>query len=497
MNEQGITKNQILSELSKSPHGKLTEYVRVGKLAAMQEPEFLAHLISWDSQKGQIRDAKVAIPVVSLSVPGFPEELAENSLAHLGLLGPRELVRASRFALELRLPGNMRKVRRLIERYLRDREAHFGRWQRTAVQHRNSLKELYSLAHVKPNSFADSILFKGERPKGSVFAAIAELKNMSPIEAAGTIMEYKIPFLIAMGALGEKAKNTDLVLALLDRMTPTEVVTNTKMLERLGVKDNPALRGAFKAALERASKSTKNVLKTTRAAEAIDDEELKANLRGLQEKQIQTLGGVDGNWLVLGDKSGSMSAAIELAREISATLAKMVKGKVYLVFFDTTPQAIDVTGLSLDAIKAKTKYVRAGGGTSIGSGLRYALDNKLEIDGIAIVSDGGENSGTRFHEVYRQYSTFAGKDVPVYLYQTRGDYPSLITNMQTAGIELQTFDMMNGVDYYSLPNTVATMRTNRYSLLDEVMATKLLTLDDVFKSSAVATNMAETMAVTA
>lgn len=479
--EKGLTKNQILSELSKSPHGVLKEYVTVGKQATTQDPEFMAHLIAWDRQKGQVRDAKVALPIVSLSVPTFDAELAENSLAHLALLGPRELVRAFRFALELRLPGKMRSVRRVVEHYLREREANWPKWERLAIQHKNTLKELYALAHVKPAPRQNGILFKGERPAGSLFEVVASLGNMSASEAAGTIVDRKIPFLIAMGALGTKAKDTDLVLALIDRMSPTELVTNTKLLERLGIKTNPVLRGAFEKALEKASKSKQNVLKTTRAVEAIDDEDLKDKLRGVQDKQIQALSGIEGNWLVLGDKSGSMSTAIDLAKEVAATLAKMVKGKVWLVFFNTSPQAIDVTGLALDEIKKATRHIRAEGGTSIGCGLQRALENKDEIDGIAIVSDGGDNHSPYFHDVYPKYAKWAGKEVPVYLYHCDGESNALTGYMERAKIDMQVFDLGSGVDYYSLPNMVKTMRTNRYSLVDEVMSSKLLKLTDVFK----------------
>jgi hypothetical protein len=485
--ETGLTKNQILSELSKSPHGKLNEYVAVGQKAAMQEPEFLAHLIAWDRIKGAIRDAKVALPVVSLSRLGFPDELAENSLAHMGMLGPREFLRAFRFATELRIPGRMR-VRRLIEAYLRETEASYPKWERLAVQHRGTLKELYGLGHVKPSGKADSILFKGERPSGSVFEAIAGLKDMTPQEAAGTIMERRIPFLIAMGALGAKAKEPDLVLALIDRMSPTELVTNTKMLEKLGIKTNPALRGAYEQALTKASKSKKNVLKTTRAAEAIEDVDLKEKLRGLQEKQLAS-SGVEGNWLVLGDKSGSMEKAIESARQVAAVLAKMVKGKVWLVFFNDSPQTIDVTGASLDTIKKATEYIKAGGSTSIGCGLKRMLESNEEVDGIAIVSDAAENTAPLFPDVYKQYCEKIGKEVPVYLFRCKDAYPGhpatrdLKRYMGAAGYDLQEFDIQGGLDFYSLPNLVQTMRTNRYSLIDEVMATPLLTLGDVFKKT--------------
>ncbi len=37
--ETGITKNRIIAELARSPHGKLTEYVSIGQQAAKAEPE--------------------------------------------------------------------------------------------------------------------------------------------------------------------------------------------------------------------------------------------------------------------------------------------------------------------------------------------------------------------------------------------------------------------------------------------------------------------------
>lgn len=481
MAEAGLTRNQILSQLSKSPHGNLEEYIPVGQKAAQQEPEFLAHLVAWDRTNGQIRDAKVALPVVSLTVPTLHEDFIQNALAHIGLLGPREMLRAYRFALQVRPAGRMRKIRGIVELYLRDKENDRRNWNKLAIQHRKTLKEMYAVAHIKPSADADAILFKGERPAGSVFDVVARLKDMSPMEAASEIVTRKIPFLIAMGALGQKAKDTDLVLALIGRMSPTELVTNTKMLEKLGVKDNPALRGAFEEALKKAASSKKNVLKTTRAAEAIEDEGLKQKLRGLQDKQLQSMG-VEGNWLVLADCSGSMERAIEISRHVSATLAKMVKGRVWLVFFNTAPHTIDVTGAPLDVIQKATQYIRANGGTSIGCGLQRMLDSKEEIDGIAIVSDGDENTAPIFSQVYPKYAAFAGKEPTVYLYHCGSKHPGLTVSMQRAGIDMQVFDIAEGVDYYSVVNLVQTMRTNRYSLVDEVMSTKLLTLADVFES---------------
>lgn len=489
--EKGLTKNQILSELSRSPHGKLAEYVPVGQSAARQEPEFLAHLIAWDAKNGQIRDAKAALPIVSLTEPKYPDGLVDNSLAHLALLSPRELLKAYRFMLGIKATDKKRSrlVTRLVKSKLSDLEKDWNVWQRVAVVHRAVLRELYALTHTKPSTDkVNTVLFgrlldktKAEMPKNSLFEKIANLKSMSPAEAAGTILEYRLPFLIVSGALGNKLKEPELVLALIKRMTAPELINNTKMLEKLGIKDNPALKGAYDEALQKAQSSKKNILKATKAAEQMTDNTLKQKLQAVQEKQLQSVA-VDGNWLVLGDKSGSMSQAIDTAREVAATLAKMVKGKVWLVFFDTSAQTIDVTGATLDTIKKATQYIYANGGTSIGCGLERMLAAKEELDGIAIVSDGGDNTAPYFHQAYKKYSAWVGKDVPVYLYHLNGEANHLSEFCKREAIDLQVFELGGQkIDFYSLPNLVSTMRTNRYSLIDEIMSTRLLTLDEVLK----------------
>ena len=134
--ETGLTKNAIISQLSRSAHGALAEYIPIATDATKESPEFMAHLIAWDRTNGQIRDAKVALPIVSLSVAGFPAELADNSLAHLTMLNPRELLRAYHFALDTKLPLRMRSLRRLIETYLRSKEANVPRFERLALTHR-------------------------------------------------------------------------------------------------------------------------------------------------------------------------------------------------------------------------------------------------------------------------------------------------------------------------------------------------------------------------
>lgn len=525
----------LLSALMKSPHGKLAEYLSVcGKFSTV-DPDLFAHTIAYNHVKGQVRDAKVALPVIQLiglkANPFDDKTLApysENALAHLADLRPREFLRALEFAKDIKAP--IRLLRRLTERYLIDLEKDRREWNRTALQHRGTLRALYAKwAFTAPGraktkadwTYEKAVLF-GDAPAGTVFAKLKTLKDMAPEEIAGTIAQYQIPFLIAHGALGAKAKEPDVVLALIARMSSTELVTNMKWLEKMGVKTVPVLRAALAEALEKAGasrKAPKATFKTTTAAEALgDDDVLAGKLRVLQEKQIEKLATIDGDWLVLGDKSGSMEKAIETARMVAATLARMVKGKVHLVFFDNSPRYFDATGKTYEELQAITQGITANGWTSIGCGLEYCRERRLEVDGIAIVGDGCENHSPTFASAYHYYDRQFEARPTVYFYQTATSFPDWAIGQhglaavqrqadneiaefkrscQQEKIDLQTFDLTGGTDYYAMPNLAATMRVQRYSLLDEILGTKLRTLDEVLDRTAGMPVLAQRPLVTA
>lgn len=493
MSESGLSRNQIFVELAKSEHGDLKEYVPVGYAAAREHPDFLAHLLVWNKDKGQVRDTKAALPVIALMNQNLDEEFVENALACLTLLNPRDMLRAYRFVLETRPKNRMTTIKRTLVTRFHLQEKNWPKWERTMLQHRDTLRELFALLSYPPvDKRTDACVFrrKGTEklayPPGGLFELVAGLKNMSPKEAAGMILTKKLPFLPVFQALNNKAEDPDLILALIKSMTATELVTNMKRLKRMGVKTNSALRGALEEALNKSGSSTSNVLKATTAAENVGDEDLAADLNKLQVAQTKKFSNVQGNWAVLGDRSPSMSRAVELAKEVAAVLTSMVKGKVHLVFFDSFPQVVDVTGCDLSMIKKATRHIAAGGsGTSIGCGLRSLQERKEVVDGIAIVSDGGQNTAPSFPDVYRSYSKMVDKEVPVYLFLTEGDEPTRFTlPMEAAGFDMQIFDLRKKtVDAYSIPNLVQSMRTNRYSLVDEIMETRLLKLGDMLKQS--------------
>lgn len=483
MEKSTISRNQLVNQIIQIEHGNLDNFLKTGLIAAKDEPELFAHLIAWNEKKGEIRDSKLALPIIALRGES-DKELFENAIAHLCLLDPRNLVRAIEFNKKIKniTPPSGAMLKYAVKEYLKIREANKGWWTRTALQHRKSLKALYALYHVKPNRFAQDVLFDRKKPKGSVFEALANLKNMNPLEAAGTILHYKIPFIVAVGAVGGIKNNTDIILALIEQTSGNELINSTGMFSRLGVFQNPVLKVAFDQAVERAKKDKRTTTyKANKAVEKITDKKAIKKIQEVHEEKLEQLGTIDGSWLVLVDRSGSMRQAIEIGKFVGASIAERVKDSVYLVFFDTSPTKYDITGKSLDEIKEMTKRVMPGGATSISCGLDMMLQNNIAVNGIAIVSDGGENRSPLFADVYKKYVNKIGIEPTVYLLHVPGDPDDFSRYCKERDVQVQKLDVSR-VDYYAIPNLIKTLRSNMYSLVDEMMNIPLLKFSDVFKN---------------
>lgn len=498
--ESTFRRTHLITAIASSTHGDLAAYADVTRQAAKNDPEFLAHFIAWNEKHGKQRDPKLALPVVSLERGVLPGALEENSWAHLLAQSPRDLLRAYRFAGTL--DGSKRsKFRSMIVSYLNAREDNWHWWERTALQHRSSVKGLYALCHVKSPKAIKDILFEGQYPANTVFASVKNLPNMTPTEAAGTIIEQKIPFLIARGALGKKMSDPTVLMALIGAMSPTELVTNMKSLEKLGVKNFPETRAALEAAIGKVATSKKQVMKTSVAAKAVSDTDIAAKLQAAQERQLKNVG-IDGDWLVFGDNSGSMERAIEATKFVAGTMAGAVKGNIHLVFGNVQPRYFNATGKTLADIEGETKLVEAGGGTALGCGLDYLLQKGILVQGIVLVTDGEENSTPAFAGTYRKYVEKLGIEPTVYLvlvdngggylsgtyYAYRyNDCSAFLKSLAENSIYAEAMDCRGGkIDYHSFPNLLATMRTGRYGLADEIMEAPLLTLAEVLKPRRVA-----------
>lgn len=506
MTETSRDRSALLGTLIKVKHRKLEGYVDDVLPGAVSDPELFAHIIAWNDANGKVRDTKVAFPVLALRTGAMDDrELTENVFAHLAKLGPRELVRAYAFNSKLsRMAvdevGTIRNGQRgllqdVIQGYLRERESNKNWWSAAVVRNRTAMKTLYAVSHLKPSARAQKVLFKRNYAGEPVFEGIRRLGSMTPLEAGGFILRNKIPFTVALGT-GVKLDDPSVLLAIVQSMTGAELITATAQLNKLKSFKLGSVQEAYKEAVGKVSKDKRvSVGKVSRAIGAAgqsiqpDMASPIEQLVKLKEKAAQAAGPIKGDWLILADRSQSMGIAVKQAVRISALLAHRVEGKVHLVFFNDVPQAFDVTGKTLDQIEHDTRHVTDSGTTSIGCGLRYLADKKIGVDGIVLVSDGGENRAPWFHEEYKKLDP-APALIYLKLFSDLDRHykvaPGTVSDqfgihLQGHGITYQAWNLGEGVDDYALENIVAVIKPGTFGMLDTIMETPLVLLRDVFK----------------
>lgn len=495
MEREAFNKLQLVNSLIKIAHSEPSEpkdktekgriesthkaYTNIGLSVVNVDPYLYAHIIAWNHKNGKLFSSKLAFPVISLR--GNPE-FSENAIAHLTLLDPRKLIRAYNYSKHLTslgnpIKGDKRKVLQwAIQKYIEIREKDRKWWDSCVVQNRKAMKALYTVSHKKPSRYAQSVLFDNQYPKVSVFEIIRNLKNMSSKEAAGHIINHKIPLTIATGAVSS-IKNNDIILALLEGISGNELLNNTKRFEKLGVLQDTTLKAAFEEAIERAKKDKRvNTYKASKAKEVIKDKKLSNKIMSVQKEREKKEKGIEGNWSVLGDCSWSMKESIEIARKVASLVASAVKGKVYLIFFNTAPKFFDVSGMSYDDIFQKTQFIIPYGGTSIGCGLDYLLQKEIIINGIVIASDGGDNTVPMFDPTYKKYTNKFNINPTVYHIWVPGD-PNRLGSLDY----IEKIDASRGFDEYVFPNLTNILKANRYQLMDDILDTPLLTFKQVFK----------------
>jgi hypothetical protein len=215
-----------------------------------------------------------------------------------------------------------RSMRTEIERYLRERESSPDGFDRAAMIARKSLKRLYAGLHIQPSPRAQAVLFSGTPPAGSLADAVKQIRSAAtPAEQARMIAQYRLPYRVAVSVIREISPTV--LAALIDVMTPQEVINNLASLKKRGAMDNPDIKGLIEAKLE-AAKTDKRVsaYKAKVAAEAADAAgDLARALDDITETQIRATGSISRPTALLIDKSGSMEIAIEVGRQLGAMIS--------------------------------------------------------------------------------------------------------------------------------------------------------------------------------
>lgn len=346
-----------------------------------------------------------------------------------------------------------RSLRTEVERYLREREADEARFDKMAISAHKSLKRLYAGLRIQPSARAQALLFDDKPPEGSAAFAVKQIaRAATPADQARAIVEYRIPYRVASSVIRQMSPMV--IAALIEVMTPQEVINNVASLKRRGAMDNPDLKRLIEAKLA-AAKSDKRVsaYKAKVAVEAAGATgELAEALDQVTDAQIKAKGAITRPTALLIDKSGSMNIAIEVGRQLGALVSAISKAELFAYAFDTVAYPVAAKGNTLADWEKALAGINAGGGTSCGVALARMRGQKQRVEQIVIVTDEAENTAPLFKQEYLAYADAVGVRPAVIIVKIGQAAAVLEAACAQLGVAPQVFEFRG--DYYALPNVI-------------------------------------------
>jgi len=460
----------MLNSLLTTPHRKLQEFAETHNIILELDPIFYGHLAVWYQRNGDVRDHKEVF-IGNLLTSNLTEH-RDAGFVMLQEFPPYEVARIVDFMKQQK--GKMpRSARTAVTRYLKKRERTPEFFDRAALRGRKAIKHLYATLHIKPSDRVNQILFKDQPPEDSLAFKLKQLAKASdPTEQAQQIVEHKIPYTIAIGAV--KQVTPAVLVALINSMSPQEVINNLKSLKQRGAMDNPEVKALIDQKLEQATTDSRvSALKSRVAADVTQlDEETAAKLEKVMDEQMKKRGKITKPTALLVDKSGSMDKAIEVGKQIAALLSGVTEGDLFVYAFDTIPYAVKAKGSTLSDWEKAFNHIIAGGGTSIGSPVEAMRLKKQVVEQFILVTDEGDNSSPYFHTAYEAYCQTLKVKPNVVIVKVGYASNYVETQLKHQSAQVDTLEFKG--DYYSLPNLIPLLsRPSRLELLLEILDTPL------------------------
>ena len=497
---------EILNTLLTTPHRELAKIWPVHQDMVAKDPRFYVRLGAWYADHGDVRDHKEMF-IVTLILSDF-EGHRDVGLAMLRGLPPYEVVRVLDFIhgrkktkkvraeakdkskrrkkpakaeAEAKAPVQTvveefglfrnppRALKTEITRYLREREADADWFDGSVLVARKAIKRLYALLHVKPGERAQQILFDENPPADSRLAALKKLaRAQTPVEQAQAIIEHRIPYRVAATVVQQMTPTV--LLALIEVMSPQELINNLAALKRRGAMDNPDLKALIEQKLEAAKTGTR--VSAFKAEEALKSADLSADVRKKLEQvadtQVKAKGRIARPTALFIDKSGSMELAIELGKRLGSLISAICEKELYVYAFDTMAYPIERAGDDLASWEKALKGITAGGGTSCGVPLELMTRKRQYVEQIIVVTDEGENTAPLFVDALTKYRETVKADPNVCFVRTPGAVTQLEDQCRQKGVLCDAFQFTG--DYYALPNLVPLLsRPSKLELLMEIM----------------------------
>ncbi len=460
----------LLNSLLSAPHAELEKVKQMHEEALKLDPALYGPLAVWYFKNGEVRDHKQVF--IAHLLTSEHKEYRDAGFALLQDIAPYEVERVLKYMKE-KLGKLPRSSRTAIRYYLKSREQNNDWFDSAAARSKTVLKGLYASLHITPGERANSILFLDKPPEGSLPYAVKLLAKSSPGEQAEIIHKYKIPYPVAVGAVRKMMPSV--MIALIDNMTPSELVNNLNSLKKRGAFDNPEVKALIEGKLEKTKTYSKaSTLKSKVAGDMVQDEGMKKKLDDIVDTRVKKMGRIKKPTALFLDKSGSLDVAIEVAKHVATLLSTAMEDNtpLYVYAFDNVAIELKSQGKTYADWTQAFRMITANGGTSIGSPLSALRTQNRYVEQIMIITDENENASPYFVQEYPAYAT-ALKIKPNVIIV---DVGSFSTRIQDAMRQIQApcESIKFAGDYTSLPNIIPLLsRPSRLDLLQEILATPL------------------------
>lgn len=446
---------QILNSFLSTPHRKLEELAPLHTSALERDPLFYGHLAPWYFEKGEVRDHKLLF-VAHLATSEYPE-FREAAWVLLQQLAPYEVARALDHTKKV-IGKTPRSFKGAITHYLKTREENMRQFDGAALRARKDLKHLYASLRLKPSPRAQAILFDEQPPEDSPLYNLKRLaKAQTAEEQAQVILESKIPYTTAVGAL--KQITPVVLVALISSMSPQEVINSMASLKKRGALDHPEVKALIDEKL--AAATTDKRVSTMKAKKAIQaaqlDSETERKLTEITDQRVAAKVEIKRPTALFVDKSGSMSQAIEVAKQLAGLISAVTTADFYVYAFDTAAFEIKTKvpagqRPALSDWEKAFQFIKANGGTSLGVALAQMAKNHIYAEQLLIVTDEGENTAPYLRDAWKEYQEKMGVAPAIIIVQVGGHNESFAQGLQSHGVELTRYTFSG--DYYSIVNVL-------------------------------------------
>ncbi len=466
----------ILDSFLISTHRELAEVAGLHQALLERDPLFYGHLAVWAQKNLEVRDHKELF-VSGLFASARPDH-REAAWVLLQGFPPYEVNRLVTQVKEQYRKNVPRIMKQAVESYVRTIESNAARFDGAITRQREAMLSLYARLRLKPSAKAQKALFDREPETGSQAWVVRELARLKddPAAQAELIAKHDIPFPIAVSAL--KQITPSVLVALIGSMTPQEVLQSMGMLKRRGAFDHAEVKALVEAKLEDAKQAPVRVdaLKARKAAEAVPiPADLREKLVEVTEQQLKKYR-IRRSTALLVDASGSMSDAIEIAKQLGALISARIEGAALSAFaFDTVPYEVTCASTKLADWDKAFAGIKGGGGTSCGIALQLLARQTRRVEQVVMITDEGENTAPFFKDAYAHYSDRVGMRPHVVFVKLGGSSEQLEIDCRAAKIPFDAVTVpQNKLDYYSMPAILALLaRGSRGDLVLEILETPL------------------------